>query len=162
MRARRGIGLVEALISLAIAAVLLTGVAGAFRVSAEAIDINDQFFRASQAGRVSLNRILTQVRRGSVDEASTSSSLHLITDSNQDLTYSYDSVNQLLDLTVNSTATTSILAHNVTACQFLIQLGTDYNNAACVSRVTMQITVQVGANSVLLTDSAAPRRNIVY
>ena len=160
---RRGIGLVEApLMSLVIASVLLTGVAAAFRASADAISINDDFFKASQAARVSLARIMTQVRRGSVDEASTTTSIHLITDTGQDVTYNYDSSSQQINLVANATGTTYTLAHNVTGCQFLIDLGTDYNNAACVSRVTMQVTVQVGDNSVFLTDSAASRRNIVY
>ena len=37
--------------SLVIASVLLTGVAAAFRASADAITVNDDFFKASQAAR---------------------------------------------------------------------------------------------------------------
>ena len=48
-RSRAGLGMVEAMISLAIAASLLTAVAMAFRASADAVDQNDQFFRATQA-----------------------------------------------------------------------------------------------------------------
>ena len=97
-----------------------------------------------------------------MDEASTTTSLHVITDTSQDVTYNYDATNQLITLTDNSSGTVHTLGRDVTACQFLIQLGTDYNNAACVSRVTMEVTVKVGDNTVFLTDSAAPRRNIVY
>src|SRR3982750_1159937 len=89
-RHHRGMGLMEAMIALAITAALLTGVAMAFVASSAAVSNNDQFFRATQASRISLNRILTQVRRGTVDTNSTSTSLHLLTDTNQDYTYNYD------------------------------------------------------------------------
>jgi len=161
---RAGLGMVEALISLAIAAALLTAVGVAFTSSAKAMKINDDFFRASQAARVAVNRIMTQARCGSVDETSTSTSLHIITDSNQDLTYTYDSTNKQLKLITNSDLTDPdyVLARNVTSCTFIIELGTDYNNATCVSRVTLNIKVTCGTNDVLLSGSAAPRRNIVY
>src|SRR5438132_4535315 len=90
-RRRAGLGMVEALISLAICAALLTAVAAAFRASADAIEQNDQFFRATQAARVALTRILTQVRRGTPATDSTSSNLHLLTDNGLDVSYHYDS-----------------------------------------------------------------------
>ena len=161
---RRGLGLVECMISLAIAAMLLTAVAAAFKTSAEAISLNDQFFRATQAGRVSLNRILTQVRRGSVDTHSTSSNLHLITDTGQDLSYTYDSANKQLKLVTNSDTTDPdyVLARNVSQLSFGIQTGTDYAGHVCVSRVSLLITVTIGNNSVVLSGTGAPRRNLSY
>src|SRR5438874_5956452 len=102
---RHGLGLVEALISLAIAAALLTAVAIGFVASARAINENDQFFRAAQSGRVSLNRILTQVRRGTPANDSTATSLHLLTDTGQDITYSYNSTTKQLKLVTNTITT---------------------------------------------------------
>ncbi|HEX2973414.1 MAG TPA: prepilin-type N-terminal cleavage/methylation domain-containing protein, partial [Tepidisphaeraceae bacterium] len=49
LRPRRGLSLVEVMISLVICSLLLTAVATAFRASTMAIEDNDQFFRASQA-----------------------------------------------------------------------------------------------------------------
>src|SRR4051812_16805352 len=99
---RHGLGMVEALISLAIAATLLTAVAAGFVGSAEAINANDRFTRAAQGGRVSLNRILTQVRRGTPANDSTASTLHMITDTGEDITYAYDSTASTLRLITNT------------------------------------------------------------
>src|SRR5205085_1077278 len=62
-QSRKGLSLAEVMISLAISAMLLTAVAAAFTASSEAIEQNDEFFRASQAARVSMNQILTECRR---------------------------------------------------------------------------------------------------
>ena len=61
-RRNRGLSLIEALISLAIAAMLLTAVAAAYAAASDAIKANDQFFRASQAARVTVNQITKEVR----------------------------------------------------------------------------------------------------
>src|SRR5689334_6374853 len=97
---RSGLGLVEAMIALAIAAMLLTGVGVAFRACGEAISINDQLFRATQAARISMNRMLTQCRKGTVLTTSTSSSLNFNTDKMEAVSYAFDSTNsQLLYIT---------------------------------------------------------------
>ncbi len=159
---RRGLSMAEALISLVIAATLLTAAAGAFRASAEAVSQNDDFFRATQAARVTLNRVLSQVRRGTVDTASTSSALHLITDTGLDINYNYSSSAQTISYVTNSITTDadSILAHNVSSASYSIQTGTDSTGATCVSRVAVQITVNVSGNQILLSGSAAPRRSL--
>src|SRR3954470_10144462 len=118
---RAGLGIVEALISLAIAAALLTAVAGAFRAAGDAIDQNDQFFSATQSGRVALSRILTQVRRGTPATDSTASNLHLLTDNGLDISYHYDSTTQQLSLV---TSTSTILVHNASQCSFAYRNGT--------------------------------------
>jgi len=59
----RGLSLVEVMISLAITTMLLTAIAAAFHSSSQIIKENDEFFRATQAGRVCLNQILTEIRR---------------------------------------------------------------------------------------------------
>ena len=170
---RRGLGLAEAMISLTIAATLLTAVSAAFNASSQAMKVNDDFFRSTQAARVSLARILTQVRTGAVDEASTANNLHLITNSGQDLTYMLVAESDpakgpmRLVMVNNTTGQTYDLARNVTTAigtnsPFAIELGQDYNNAVCVSRVSMGIAVKVGSNEVRLSGSAAPRRNLTY
>src|SRR5438874_12215404 len=83
MKRRHGLSLVEALIALAITAMLLTSVAASFHASTAAIEMNDQFYRAQQGARVSMNQILDQVSRcqsGVVD----TSSLDLTTDYGQE------------------------------------------------------------------------------
>ena len=49
------------MISLAISASLLTAIAAAFSASSQAIETNDQVFRAPQAARVTINQIITEV-----------------------------------------------------------------------------------------------------
>lgn len=163
-RTRRGLGLVEALIALAITASLLTAVGVAFTSAGNAIQMNDNFFRASQAARVSLEKILTQVRRGAVDEASTSSNLHLITDGGQDISYVPDLANNRLLMKTNSSSTDPdyVMARNVTQCTIGVVLGTDYNNAPCVSKVNIEIAVKVGNNEVRMSGAAVPRQNLIY
>jgi Tfp pilus assembly protein PilW len=163
-RRRSGLGLVEAMVALAICAALLTAVAGAFSAASKAITENDEFFQATHTGRVALNRILTQVRRGSVDSASTVSSLHLITDTGADITYSYNASTKLVSMIVssNGVSTSYPLARNIGACQFQYQSGTDYAGNSCVSRVSLMLTIKVDNNQVLLSGSGTPRRNIAF
>ena len=169
-RGRLGLSLVEIMVSLAITAALLTSAAAAFNASSAVIADNEQFFRATQAARVSLHQILTNVRRGTVSTASTSQAVRLITAVNDDgsgeddVTYRFDATGKKLVFVTNDDATDPdyTMANNVTALAFDVQLGQDYTKAPCVARVNVSITVKVGKNSVTLTGSAAPRRNVVY
>src|SRR5688500_18191639 len=148
------------MIALAITLTLLTAVGAAFHASASAINVNDDFFRASQAGRVAMTRILHHVRNGSVDELSTNNSLHLITHKGEDLTYKLvDDTDPLsgpkrLVVVNNTTATSYTLARNVTTAlvsdkrPFSTVLGKDSNNADCVKRVSVYLSVKVGPNEV--------------
>jgi hypothetical protein len=156
---RAGLGIAEACISLAICATLLTAVAAAFRAAGDAVTQNDQFFTATQSARVALNRMLTQVRRGTPGDDSTSSNLHLLTDTGMDVNYHYDSGTKRLTLV---TSTSTILVHDASQCSFSYTNGTDPAGNPCVSKVTVTIGVVIGNNGILLTGSAAPRRSLAY
>jgi len=148
---RRGLSLVECLISLAITASLLTAVAAAFHASTSAIEQNDQFYRASQAARVSLNQILTQVRRcqsGVVD----TDSLEVMTDAGEKRTYALNGTDLTMTFTPAGSLVPAKMASNVKSLTF----STDGKS------VTMVITVSVGKNTVTMCGSAFPRRLIVY
>ncbi len=149
----RGLSIGELLISLAISAMLLTAVAAAYSASASAIEINDQFFRASQAARVSVNQIMAQVRKCQTVTINPTS-LVMTTATGEDRTYAFDSASNTLTLTLTNQLVppTYKLAHNVSNVSFT----TDGKS------VSMSITVQVGNNKVLLTGCAAPRRTITY
>src|SRR5687768_5256077 len=62
---RRGVSLVECMVSLIICSGLLTAVAVATRSSFDAVELNDQFTRATQSSRVTMNHVLTEIRRAS-------------------------------------------------------------------------------------------------
>jgi type II secretory pathway pseudopilin PulG len=159
-RRRSAMGLVEVMISLAIAATLLTAAAAAFTASARAVEANDTFFRASQAARVSLNQILTEVRRSwSVDVVS-ANQINMETHDLRDRSYVYDSTTQTLKLVTNDVTTDPdyTLCNNVTTHAFSSDTVTDSNGISHTVRVSVTLVVKVGENSVRLTGSAAPRR----
>ncbi|WP_428940064.1 PilW family protein [Fontivita pretiosa] len=151
-RRHRGMSLVEALISLSISAMLLTGVGAAYQASSEAVRHNDQFYRASQAARVSINQIVAEVRKcqsGVVD----SDSLELTTNLGETRIYAYDPTNRCLNLTIQgSTPVTYRMASNVESLQFQTDGQT----------IVMTVTVKVGPNQVTLNGSAIPRRTVTY
>ena len=166
----RALSLVEVMFSLTITAALLTAAAVAFNASSDVVQANDQFSRATQGARISLHQILTHVRRGSVNTTWDPNTLRLITERNDDgsgeddVTYKYLPATKQLMLVTNDDLTDPdyVLASNVSAMQFAAEIGQDHTLAPCVIRVTVYITVTVGGNSVTLSGSAAPRRNLVY
>jgi len=149
----RGLSLIECLIALAITAMLLTGVAAAFQASASAVQMNDEFYRAQQAARVSLNQILDQVRRcqsGVVD----TTSLELTTDTSQVRTYGLSGTDLTMTFIPPGATTPSSfkLASNIKTLTF----STDGKS------ISMVVTVTVGDNTVTLCGSAFPRRLMTY
>lgn len=150
---RRGLSLVEVLISLAITAMLLTAVSTAYVASAQAIEINDQFFRASQAARVSVTRISSELRKCRSGTLYGDDTLELITASGEKHTYKHDAVNKWLTLTLDlPVPRTHKLASNVEKAEF-------FSNG---KSVTVNIVVAVGTNKVALNGSAIPRRAVEY
>ena len=153
MKVRRGLSLIEAIIALAITAMLLTGVAMAFHASTSAIEMNDQFYRASQAARVSMNLILDQVRKcqsGVVD----TSSLQLTTESGEDRTFALDGSD--LKMTLTPPGADAPSSHRLASNIQSITFATDGKS------ISMVITVAVGSNQVTLCGSAFPRRLMEY
>jgi len=159
IRKRRGLSLIEVMISLAISAMLLTAVAAAFTASSDAIEINDQFFRASQSARVSLNQILSEIRRCNSVSVS-ANQIDMITAADDDRSYIMVPASTTLKLRTNDITTDPdyTLCGSVTAHSFTADTKVDSAGISHVVRVSVTLTVQVGRNSVRLTGSAAPRR----
>ena len=149
---RKGMSLVEVLIGLAITATLLTAVAAAFEASAMGITLNDQFTRASQASRVSVNQIMAQVRKcqsGVVGDGS----LELTDDAGNVTTYAFDAATNKLTVTLDGiTPVTRTMASNVQRVDF----------ATDGKTISMTVNVKIGNNSVTLNGSAFPRRLMTY
>lgn len=176
---RRGLSIIEASISLSISAMLLVAVAAAFNASASAVEMNDQFFRATQAARVSMNQILAAVRQGDFIDptqfSSTSMSLNLPLNMVNSMAqpnetgrvYSYDATNQRVLLTIflpGNVSNTYELASNVTAFAFIKPAtnDVDYNLTQTVGHVSITMTVKAGNNTVTLSGAAMARRAIKY
>jgi type II secretory pathway pseudopilin PulG len=154
-RKHRGLSLVETMISLVITATLLTAVGAAYTGSVQAIQINDQFFRATQTARVSLNQLMAELRQCSVAEVHPTT-LNVIPSTGQAKSYTYDAANQKLLLAVTN-ATTGVttnytLGSHITSLAF----GGDGTN------VSITMTVTAGKNSITLGGSVVPRRTVVY
>jgi hypothetical protein len=158
------------MISLAITALLLTAAAAAFSASADGIQANDEFFRATQAARISLRHVLSEVRAGAVNETWTSTNLRVLGPNKSDgspgpdHTFKYDAAAKKLKLVTNDITTDPdyTLASNISAFAFAVDLGSDSLGQPCVARVSVDITVTVGGNQVRLSGSASPRRNLQY
>ena len=187
-----GLSLPEAMISLAISSTLLVAVATAFSASAKAIQANDSFFRCSQAGRISLNQMLGEIRNCDTMALDTtvppnttwmkivrpaqisgvSNQQYVLSTSAGGSAESYrmfnfDSGNKRITMQITYADGTNSpvyeLASNVTACQFgPADWGTDYTGFAIPIRVPITITVATGGNTVVLNGAAAPRRAINY
>lgn len=162
-RRRSGLSMVEVMISLAIATFLLTAAAAAFTASAQAVEQNDQFFRACQAARVALNQILVEVRRAHSVNV-TGNSIDMIaydgTIDGCDRSYVYDPSTQTLKLVTNDDVSDPdyTLCNTITDRTFSCDTATADNGTVHVVRVSVALEVQVGKNRIRLTGSAAPRR----
>ncbi|HEY7115575.1 MAG TPA: prepilin-type N-terminal cleavage/methylation domain-containing protein [Tepidisphaeraceae bacterium] len=182
---RRGLSLAEVMISLAITSMLLTAIAAAFSSSTTVIENNDRFFRATQSARVTLNQVLTEVRRADAigdldifpgnDPTSTKVSSTLIPIIRPDETrpanekmrfYEYDAVNKRVNLyflrTDNTLSPRYPIATEVQSAPFSWDTGKDANNADCIARISVALDVKVGNNDIHLSGSTAPRRSLAY
>lgn len=169
---RRGISLVETLISVVIMAMLMTGLASAFITSSDAIELNEQFFRATQAARVSLNQILVECRRADAVQCGNTSAYDYFDvirpphsrEVNENFRrYAYDSANKRLTLTIHyldgTTSSTWILVRNVDSATFgPPEIGTDSEGDSVVQQFPVELTIRIGKNVITLEGAAAPRR----
>jgi prepilin-type N-terminal cleavage/methylation domain-containing protein len=150
---RAGLSLVEVMIAISISAALLVAVAAAFSATSAAMEANDQFNRAAQAARISMNQVMSEVRKARSGTAS-STSLELVTATGERKVYTYSSTTRQLTLTLpdNVPPTTYTLARNVTAAQF----NTDGHT------ISLTVTVQIDNNRITLSGSGMPRRTVSF
>jgi prepilin-type N-terminal cleavage/methylation domain-containing protein len=152
---QRGVGMVELMISLAIAALLLVGVAAAFSATSQAVAANDEFTRATQAARVSTNQVMSLCRKCK-SGVLTASTLELTMPDDTKQLYALNLATNKLQVTLESVTPQQVytLAHNVSALKFTPGAGG--------KSITMAVTVKVGDNTVVLNGSAVPRRLVQY
>lgn len=157
-RARRGLSLVEAMISLTITSMLLGAMAAAFSASGAAVENNDAFFRSTSAARISILQVMSEVRRC---QALTAFSDHLdmITADNCDRTYKFISSpdgNGQLVLIDNASPDPTTAQHTLASGIASLTFASD------TKTVTMTLTTQAGANQVTLSGAAMQRRLLTY
>src|SRR3954454_7713215 len=109
-RSRRGLTLMEAMVSISITTMLLAGIAASFVSSANAVSANDQFSRATQAARVTMNQVLVECRRADAVQCSSTTAYDYfdvirpveVLDPNEVYRrYRYDATNKQITLTIH-------------------------------------------------------------
>jgi len=176
-RPRRGLSMVEALVSLAICSGLLVAAGTAFTASASAVQNNTDFTKASQTARVTMNQMLVEVRRADsiqCPSTTTASTYFDVIRPDETITpnevfrrYAYDATAKQLTLQIYYAGATAgpkyVLANNISAASFgPPQMGTDANNTTVVQRLPVTMTATVGKNAVPLSGTAGPRRALKY
>ncbi|HEX8916120.1 MAG TPA: prepilin-type N-terminal cleavage/methylation domain-containing protein [Humisphaera sp.] len=175
-RARRGLSLMEAMISMSITTMLLTGIASAFVAASSAMETNDQFFRATQAARVTMNQVLVECRRADAVMAGAGGATNYfdvirpveVLEPNESYRrYKFDASTKQVTLTIYKTDGTTIgpytMVRNVESAVFgPPQMGVDANNATVVQRLPVTLKVTVGKNTVTLNGAAGPRRAMKF
>ncbi|MEO6436737.1 MAG: hypothetical protein ABIP55_13390 [Tepidisphaeraceae bacterium] len=160
-----GLGLIEAVITLVICSTLLLAIGSAYVASAQAITVNDNFFRASQAARVAMTQLQSAIRRSDALQVPSSTRVDLIAFDARDLSYVYNSASRQLRLVTNASTTDPdyVLARNVTAVSFAADSENDPDTGTSrVVRVTINLDLNVGNEQIHLSGSAVPRRALVY
>jgi len=166
----RGLSIAEVLISLAISAMLLVGVAAAYSASAKAVDGNDTFFRATQAGRVTMTQLMNEIRKAeSVVVAPTYDSIIItrrsdlkINSEEQSREFKYNAATKKITLKIyyqKADGTTYqspdySLASNVTTAKF----GPAEQVGGADARVPVTVVIQLGSNTVRLSDTTSVRK----
>ena len=169
--ARRGVSLVECMVSLVICSGLLSAVAVATRTSFDAVELNDQFTRATQSSRVTMNHLLAEIRRASsVQVSADRMQLDVIRNdaarpANEVYrSYKYDAAGRKLTAQVFYTGGTSspvyTLASNVESATFGPPESAP--NSTVVVRVPVCIEVAMEKSTILLDGTASPRQAIKY
>ena len=180
---RRGLSIIEVMISLTISAFLLVAVAAAYSASADAVEMNDKFFRATQAGRVTMNQILTEIRRADLVNVPSTNKIEVFRPlpgssggtgtrlpKETFRAFTYDPATKMVTLQIFYDATAPSpaspvypLARNVEAAVFgPAENQKDANGVEIlpkiVARVPVQLVVRIGANEVRLSGASGPRR----
>ena len=165
----RGLSIAEVMLGLAITSLLLVGVSAAYSASANAVDGNDRFFRTTQAARVTMNQLLTEIRRAdSVITSPTYDMIYVERDpelripKEQAREFKYNSVSRTITLQIhfkNADGTTYksdlyTLCRNVDEAKF----GPPEKVSGIEVRLPVTVVVKSGGNTVRLSDTSGPRR----
>jgi hypothetical protein len=159
------------MVALLICSGLLTAVAAAFKTSFAAVDLNDQFNRATQSSRVAMNHLLTEVRRAnSVQVSADRMTLDVIRAEAVRLpdevyrSYKYDPAGRKLTVQTffvgGTTGPLYTLAGNVESAEF--GPAETAPNSTLVVRVPVRVEVRADKSTIVLNGTASPRQAIKY
>jgi prepilin-type N-terminal cleavage/methylation domain-containing protein len=167
---RRGMTLIELLISLSISTALLVALAAAFHAASRAVEVNDSYARSTQAARVALNQIVTEIRRAdAVKVAPDRASLQVIRPPDPlspgeiYREFAYDATGKRITSQTfyagRRASPVYELAANVSVCTFgPVEAGADSNPGATAACIPIRITCSASGTAVTITGAATPRR----
>ena len=171
-KAPRGFSIAEVMLSLAITSMLLVGVAAAYSASSAAVDGNDRFFRTTQAARVTMTQLLTEIRRAdSIDTADLAPYDTLFITRDADLRlpeeqfreFKYNAVAKTITLQITFKrvadgvvykSDTYTLCRNVDEAKF----GPAEKVSTVEVRVPVTVVVKSNGHTIRLSDTSGPRR----
>ncbi len=162
--ARRGMSIIEVSISMTICAMLLTAVSISFCASAQLVNENDEFNRATQATRIAMNQMLAEIRRAHSANVVGSMQLSLVTFDGYNRTYTFDPGTRKLTLHTDEMTLDHdpVLAENVSSCTFNTSTRTDSGGITVVTALSITLDIAVGNNHLKLNGAAALRREVQY
>lgn len=175
-RRRRGLSLAEILIAGTIVAMLLFAVATAYDATANSVEVNDRFNRAAQTARIGVRRMVEGVRTaeacqvGTAEQQAQSSvvdatNLDIIEPDGTVIHYVYDADAKQLRLQVDDAVTPMdvVLARNVTQCSFTADIEAHpQTGVRRTVRVVVEMWLNVDGQTLYLSGSAVPRREMAY
>lgn len=173
---RRGLSLIEVLIAGTIAAMLLFAIAMAYDAMAQSVEVNDRFNRAAQIARISMRKMVEEVRTAeacqvgaSADQSNNSivgaANLDIIRSDGKIVHYLYDADNKQVRLQVEDPDNPMdvVLARNVESASFTADIEPHpQTGIRRTVRVVIEIRLDVDGQSLYLCGSSVPRREMVY
>ena len=157
-----GFTIAELLIALAIASILLAGIAVAINASIINYRENEDIFKVINSARQALLRITNHIRTAdAADPASPANECTLITAGGDDITYRYNNVDKKLYLITNYDLSDPdyVLCENVTAMTFTKQTFVE-DTITKVRSVQVSMTVAQGNAEQQISAAAVIRRNL--
>jgi len=161
-----GFTIVELLMALSIAAVLLAAIAASVHATLMSYDENEKVSLATQAGRWALQRMMSDVRTAAAVDVY-SGSMTIVPAENRgidQIEYYYTNGILYYKQTVGTETTVEPIVGDrevkLTAFTLNAQMGTNQEGLSCTARVKARLTFTVGDETLSMTASSAPRRNL--
>jgi prepilin-type N-terminal cleavage/methylation domain-containing protein len=162
----QGFTIVEVLLSLALMAMIMTAAAFAFDASVKNYQANDGIYKTINTARQALLRITNDLR--TADEVATeaddspnqNTQVSMLTGSGNNITYRYDTSDNILYYDDNTTSNSYVLCRNVTDMTFNRSPVPDDATQVRSVRIIMTVTDEAGKVTQTLAAASVVRRNM--